>query len=54
MRIKVHRVQTGRLNCLIKIYDHHNNTLNIDMDGKALQLNTVRVLKAALTEHELF
>ena len=41
-------------NCLIKIHDRHNNTLIIDMDGKELKLDTDRVLKAALTEHELY
>lgn len=41
-------------NCLIKIHDYHNNTLTVDMDGKVLKLDTDRVLKAALTEHELF
>lgn len=41
-------------NCLIKIHDHHKNTLSIDMDGKELLLDTDRVLKAALTEHELY
>jgi len=41
-------------NCLIKIHDHQNNRLIIDMDGKELQLDTNRVSKAALTEHELY
>ena len=41
-------------NCLIKIHDHQNNRLIIDMDGKELKLDTNRVSKAALTEHELY
>jgi len=40
--------------CLIKSHDRHNNRLIIDRDGKELQLDTERVLKAALTEHELY
>ncbi|MFZ3102679.1 MAG: hypothetical protein WA113_10885 [Desulfitobacteriaceae bacterium] len=41
-------------NCLIKIHDYHNNTLIIEMNGKELQLDIDRVLKAAPTEHELY
>jgi len=44
----------GYKNCLIKIHDHHNNRLIIDKDGLELKLDTNRVLKAALTKHELY
>jgi len=37
-----------------KIHDHHNHRLIIDRDGKELQLDTERVLKAALTDMNYF